>query len=49
MQCCSEFDMQVFPLIQEVLENHFCAIDYKRVYIPSYCEPWVFASAKVPK
>lgn len=45
MQCCSEYDQNTFRLIRDKLEQHFSDVRFKTVYIPSYCEPWIFGSA----
>lgn len=46
LQCCSEFDTDTFKLIKEMLTQYFKDITFHTVYIPSYCEPWVFGAAK---
>ncbi len=45
MQCCSEHDLHTFDVIKEILAENFESPSFKTVFIPSYCEPWVFASA----
>ncbi|UCE71175.1 MAG: adenosylmethionine decarboxylase [Nitrospiraceae bacterium] len=47
MQCCSEFDMETQTLLKKLLPRYFRHIVYKTVFIPSFCENWVFASAEV--
>jgi S-adenosylmethionine decarboxylase proenzyme len=46
MQCCSEFDRETFRLVNTVLKKYFSNIKFRKVFIPSFCEPWIFASAK---
>jgi len=47
MQCCSEFDMETRKLLKKLLPAYFKKIEYKPVFIPSFCENWIFASAEV--
>ncbi|MFQ5824068.1 MAG: adenosylmethionine decarboxylase [bacterium] len=49
IQCCSEFDTDTFKLIQELLSKYFTDVTFHTVFIPSYCEPWVFGSARPKK
>jgi len=46
LQCCSEFNVETFRLTKEMLSLYFKDITFNTVYIPSYCEPWVFGVAK---
>jgi S-adenosylmethionine decarboxylase proenzyme len=46
LQCCSEFDAGTLNIIKELLSVYFTKIRFKTVFIPSFCEPWVFGSAK---
>lgn len=46
LQCCSEFDTENFKIIKEMLSKYFKEITFKTVFIPSYCEPWIFGAAK---
>ncbi len=48
MQCCSEHDRHTLELIKGLLAQHFRELYFKTVFIPSYCEPWVFASGLRP-
>jgi len=45
MQCCSEFDKANYALVQKLMQRHFDNHEFRSVYIPSYCEPWIFAAA----
>ena len=47
MQCCSAYDAETISLLKEILPKYFENIIYKTVFIPSFCENWVFASAEV--
>ena len=46
MQCCSEFDNETSRLLSAILPEHFSDIEFKKSFIPSFCENWVFASAR---
>lgn len=46
MQCCSDFDAMSREIVQEVLGTHFRDVQFRTVFIPSFCEPWVFAAAR---
>jgi spermidine synthase len=46
MQCCSQYDAETISLLKEILPRYFKNIIYKTVFIPSFCENWVFASAE---
>ncbi|NIR49353.1 adenosylmethionine decarboxylase [candidate division KSB1 bacterium] len=48
MQCCSEFNTIALELIRNTLSEEFTDCRFKTMFIPSYCEPWVFGTA-VPK
>ncbi|MDY7031582.1 MAG: adenosylmethionine decarboxylase [Thermodesulfobacteriota bacterium] len=47
LQCCSEYDEETFQLIEGILSRYFTSIDFRKSFIPSFCENWVFASAVV--
>lgn len=47
MQCCSKYDTETYGLLKKILPKYFRSITYKSVFIPSFCENWVFASAEV--
>jgi len=46
MQCSSVFDEESYKLVDKILRNRFTKISYKQIYIPSFCEEWIFATAK---
>ncbi len=46
MQVCSSFDTETFALVDSLLKELFPEVEYRRVYIPSFAEEWVFATAK---
>lgn len=46
LQCCSEFDVDTFNLIKELPSKYMAELRFRTVFIPSFCEPWVFGSAK---
>jgi len=48
MQCCSEYDSETINLLKTILPKYFKNITYNSVFIPSFCENWVFASAEAP-
>lgn len=45
MQCCSSFDKEALELIKKILSKNFRNVRFKEIFIPSFCEYWVFASA----
>jgi spermidine synthase len=47
MQCCSEFDLETRKLLKNLLPKYFKKIKYQPIFIPSFCEHWIFASAEV--
>ena len=46
MQCCSEFDRQTLALLPEILSSLFEKLHFKTSFIPSFCENWIFGSAR---
>lgn len=44
LQCCSEWDKHTYETVRELLSCYFKNVTFKPVYIPSFCEPWVFAT-----
>jgi len=46
MQCCSEFDANTLKLIKRILGRDFKSIRFRSSFIPSFCENWVFATAR---
>ncbi len=47
MQCCSEFDSETYDLLHRILPGHFEDVEFIHSFIPSFCENWVFAKARV--
>ncbi|MFV1977690.1 MAG: adenosylmethionine decarboxylase [Candidatus Scalindua sp.] len=47
LQCCSEFDTATFKLIKRTLSKYFTDITFRKDFITSFCENWIFASAKI--
>lgn len=46
MQCCSEFDNQTLKLLKKILPVYFTDIKFTKIFIPSYCEHWIFCSGQ---
>ncbi len=46
MQVCSVFDKETFALVDSLLKDLFTTVEYRKVYIPSFAEEWVFATAR---
>ncbi|MGK9477674.1 adenosylmethionine decarboxylase [Melioribacter sp. OK-6-Me] len=46
LQCCSHFDSETHALVDSILNKYYKGIKYYTVYIPSFCEKWIFASAR---
>jgi S-adenosylmethionine decarboxylase proenzyme len=46
MQCCSEFDEETRQLLTEILSQRFDDVEFTKCFIPSFCENWIFASAR---
>lgn len=46
LQCGSEFDVETQKLLQKLLPRYFKNVIYRKSHIPSFCENWVFATAK---
>lgn len=44
-QCCSSYDGLTRTLVSRLLKKNFRSFKMWEVNIPSFCEPWVFASA----
>jgi S-adenosylmethionine decarboxylase proenzyme len=44
MQCCSDTDIVTRSMLQKVLPASLANICFERVFIPSYCGAWLFAS-----
>ncbi|HEC79509.1 MAG TPA: adenosylmethionine decarboxylase [candidate division WOR-3 bacterium] len=49
VQCCSAFDKVTMGLLKNILPRYFKNIKFTKTFIPSFCEYWVFATAKVKK
>ncbi|UCH80443.1 MAG: adenosylmethionine decarboxylase [Nitrospiraceae bacterium] len=47
MQCCSEFDVETLKLLKKLLPRYFKNIQFHSVFIPSFCENWIFGSAEI--
>ncbi len=46
LQCGSEFDKETRNLIERILAARFKEVRYHTLYIPSFCERWVFGIAR---
>lgn len=46
MQVSSRFDSQSLERARDVLQPHFQTVEFEQVFIPSFCEAWIFASAR---
>ena len=46
LQCCSEFDADTLNLVTGMLEKDYKGITKRKVFIPSFCENWIFVSAQ---
>jgi len=46
LQCCSEFDTETLDLVTGMLEKDYTGITIREAFIPSFCENWMFVSAK---
>lgn len=46
LQISSPYDHQSFERAKELLEAQFSQVEFKRVFIPSFGEDWVFAQAR---
>ncbi len=46
MQCCSGHDRTLRGEIRRALKHRFARAEQREVIVPSYWEPWVFASAR---
>jgi len=44
MQVSSEYDIQTIKIVKKVLNKYFKNIQYSSLFIPSFSEPWVFAT-----
>lgn len=46
LHCCSEFDTKTLDIFKPLLLKYFSNVSFKKVFIPSFCENWIFASAE---
>lgn len=46
LQCCSSFDQETYKFMKAYLARHFKNITFREVYIPSFADRWIFASAQ---
>ncbi|MBN2284092.1 MAG: adenosylmethionine decarboxylase [Deltaproteobacteria bacterium] len=44
-QCCSGHDHETREISERILTKHFSDVTFSSTFIPSYCSPWVYASA----
>jgi len=47
LQVGSAYDEVTLKLVKQLLNDRFYDVKYFTVYIPSFCENWIFASARV--
>jgi len=47
LQCGSEYDNENTELVKQVLLNYFIKVKFSTHFIPSFCENWVFAEARI--
>ena len=45
-QCFSIYDTRTESILREILSRNFRDLKLQAVYIPSYCEEWVFMEAR---
>lgn len=45
MQCCSAHDLKTKEMLLKIIKKYFSGVEFKSVFIPSYCEPWIFCFA----
>ncbi|MBD3313604.1 adenosylmethionine decarboxylase [Candidatus Woesearchaeota archaeon] len=46
MHCCGEYDKETLKFLKRMLPKYFSDIVFRTEFIPSFCERWIFASAK---
>jgi len=46
LQCCPEFDEETLKILKKILRRYFTDVTFKHVFIPSFCENLVFATAR---
>ncbi len=49
LQCCSELDRETRALFERLLPRYFEDVSFRDAYIPSFCENWIFAAARIPQ
>ncbi|HEU19885.1 MAG TPA: adenosylmethionine decarboxylase [Deltaproteobacteria bacterium] len=45
-QCCSEYDKDTYDMSSRILKKFFSHVAFSTTNIPSFCTPWVFATAQ---
>jgi len=45
-QCCSEFDIETKKILDKMLPKYFKEISFQKIFIPPFCEKWLFATVK---
>lgn len=45
LQVCSPSDHRSFERAKDLLERYFVNVTFEKVFIPSFCEPWIFGQA----
>jgi len=46
MQVCSSYDPETENLVRGLLEKKFSSVEFRKVFIPSFCEEWIFGTAR---
>ncbi|MCH7590219.1 adenosylmethionine decarboxylase [PVC group bacterium] len=47
LECCSEYDLETQKLVKRLLAREYKDVVFRSSFLPSYCESWIFASARV--
>ena len=47
LECCSEYDLETQKLVKRLLVREYKDVVFRSSFLPSYCESWIFASARV--
>lgn len=45
-QCCSEYDKDTYEMSSRILNKFFNHVTFRTTNVPSFCTPWIFASAQ---
>ncbi len=45
-QCCSEYDKDTYEMSSRILNKFFNHVTFRKTNVPSFCTPWIFASAQ---